>query len=51
VICAKCHRPITATYQPDKGDWQRVWANTKDGPAHTSECPRVSVPINQDDEE
>jgi hypothetical protein len=49
--CTKCQRPIVATFQPDKGDWQRVWAETKDGPAHTPECPRASMPINQDDEE
>jgi hypothetical protein len=51
LICTNCHRPITATYQPDKGDWQRVWAETKDGPAHVPECPAPSYPINQDDEE
>jgi hypothetical protein len=51
MTCTKCQRPIVATFQPDKGDWQRVWANTKDGPAHTPECPRASTPINQDDEE
>lgn len=39
MTCTKCQRPIVASFQPDKGDWQRVWANTKDGPAHTPSCP------------
>jgi hypothetical protein len=50
MTCTKCGRPILPTPQHDTGP-QRVWANTKDGPAHVPECPRASTPINQDDEE
>jgi hypothetical protein len=48
--CTKCHRAIEATFQPDKGDWQRMWAETKDGPAHV-ECPPPRNPVNQVDED
>jgi hypothetical protein len=50
MTCCRCNREIAPTYQPDKGDWQAVWANTKDGPAHTPECPPPRNPISGDEE-
>jgi hypothetical protein len=47
MTCTKCQRPIAPTFQPDKGDWQRVWANTKDGPAHVECPPPPPMPVSQ----
>jgi hypothetical protein len=46
ILCHRCRREILPTPQPDTGP-QRVWANTKDGPAHVECPPPPPMPVSQ----
>lgn len=51
MTCTKCGNEIQPTYQQDKGDWQRMWAEGKNGAEHVGECPGRAMPVNQTNEE
>jgi hypothetical protein len=41
--CTKCQRPIVATFQPDKGDWQRVFTVVDGQRCHVPPCPAMPM--------